>query len=212
MEQRKRKTLEKHHTAWKKRTSSRSILECDAMPVPALSNLSPRRRRPARDRASSSRHSSLKKCRPSANSLVLSSPDRPQPADKASRLAECENDPPDEWQDRRRKPWTAVPSQIISHPICEGLFTSPGMAPAPNGDLRAAVACVHGGLTTFCSGVPGDHARAKPAQGASRPRDLFQSSQQLLPSARRKLVNDPARYRSTDPWHLSYTPKSAVFA
>lgn len=74
------------------------------MLVPALSNLTPRRRRPARDRASLSRHSSLKKCRPSANSLVLSSPDRPQPADKASRLAECENDPPDEWQDRRRKP------------------------------------------------------------------------------------------------------------
>lgn len=29
------------------------------------------------------------------------------------------------------------------------LFTSPGMAPTPNGDPHAAVACVHGGAPIF---------------------------------------------------------------
>lgn len=56
----------------------------------------------ARDQASSSRHSSLRKYRRAASPFARFSLERPQTADEISDPAQPENDPADEWRERSK--------------------------------------------------------------------------------------------------------------
>ncbi|MBB4232674.1 hypothetical protein GGD56_006572 [Rhizobium mongolense] len=149
--------LEKYYAAWKRIISSfRSIFECVVMPVPIFLNHVARRRQPARDRASSSRHSSLRKYRRAASPLARFSLGKPKTADEISDPAPPKNDPADEWR--------------ISHPILWGtsLFTSSGMYQRPNGDpLHAPVASMENPL----SRIPFDTRDGRGTRLIPRPRD-----------------------------------------